>query len=266
MDRLLVKFGGIMSSIIDDILIPLVIYFVKLGPVPKHISFIMDGNRRWSRQKRGFLAGDADGVGIGHLNGYKALEKILKWCLLLDVECVTLYAFSIENFKRSTQEVSFLMSLAMEKCKLLSMHSSLVKEKSVSIRVIGDMSLAQEDMRNQINETISMTKGGKRILNIAFLYTSTNEIERAVCQKTSAKGCDGKIDGFLDTAKGPPLDLLIRTSGEHRLSDFMMWQITSQNTLLLFDDTLWPDFSFLNLIWQVLQYQYFKFKSTVSVK
>lgn len=88
-----------MSSIIDDILIPLVIYFVKLGPVPKHISFIMDGNRRWSRQKRGFLAGDADGVGIGHLNGYKALEKV----------CLFIYAFT---YSRSSNGAYCLMSNA----------------------------------------------------------------------------------------------------------------------------------------------------------
>jgi ditrans,polycis-polyprenyl diphosphate synthase len=152
----------------------LLIGSLRCGPIPKHIAFIMDGNRRWARSNH------VETV-EGHNKGFEALAKVLEVCYKSGVQYVTIYAFSIENFKRSKYEVDGLMDMAKTKLVQMSQHGELFERYGASVRILGDRSLAREDVLEQVDKAVEITSGNeKAVLNVCFPYTGREEIVRSV--------------------------------------------------------------------------------------
>jgi len=247
---------------------------VRQGPIPQHVAFVMDGNRRFARKNH------IETV-EGHNMGFEALAKVLEVCYKSGVKVVTVYAFSIENFKRPLLEVNALMEIAKIKLMQLCQHGDLMERYGASLRVLGQRDLVRLDVLEVIDEAVEMTKHNDRaILNVCFPYTSRHEIATSIqkvvslssssatanppspslsdssssSDKTATPGISDyetitqqTLTDHMFTAGCPPLDLLIRTSGVRRLSDFMLWQC-HQNTEVVFIDCLWPQFD----IWKFL--------------
>jgi undecaprenyl diphosphate synthase len=208
--------------------------------VPRHIAIIMDGNGRWA-SARGLPRA------AGHRQGAEAARKVLRAAGEAGVECLTLYAFSSENWRRPKTEIADLMGLLRYyiKAELDSLH-----REGVRLKIIGDHKAFPADVAKLIDHAVERTAANDRIiLAIALNYGARAELTKAV-RSLAARAAGGSldpeaigeedIDAALDTAGLPPLDLLIRTSGERRLSNFLLWQ--SAYAELLFVDTLWPDF------------------------
>ncbi|KYN20361.1 PREDICTED: dehydrodolichyl diphosphate synthase complex subunit DHDDS-like [Trachymyrmex cornetzi] len=234
----------------------LALRIIRTGEVPKHVAFIMDGNRRYAN-KQNLQQGE------GHSKGFDKMTEMLNWCMDLGVVEVTVYAFSIENFKRSKEEVDGLMDLARQKFKRLLEEKEKLMDVGVCVRVIGNLSLIPEDLCKLIAEAMTITKeNNKAFLNLAFAYTSRDEIAHAINDVIQGvKDADilpedineDLITDCLYTYKSPNPDLLIRTSGETRLSDFLMWQIS--HTCLYFTEVLWPEFNIWNFLGAIFYYQ-----------
>ncbi|EGE04890.1 prenyltransferase [Trichophyton equinum CBS 127.97] len=215
----------------------LLIGALRQGPIPQHVAFVMDGNRRFARNQ-----------GIerveGHNLGFEALAKILEVCYSSGIKVVTIYAFSIENFKRSKYEVDALMEMAKLKLLQLSEHGELLERYGASVRVLGRRDQIRPDVLEAVDRTVELTSGnGDAILNICFPDQLLFHSPETITTQT--------LSDHMLTAGCPPLDILIRTSGVERLSDFMLWQC-HQDTQIVFLDTLWPAFSlweFLPVIW-----------------
>ncbi|XP_058051704.1 dehydrodolichyl diphosphate synthase complex subunit DHDDS isoform X2 [Ahaetulla prasina] len=224
--------------------------------MPKHIAFIMDGNRRYAQKHQVKKL-------EGHSQGFAKLTQTLQWCLSLGIREVTVYAFSIENFKRSQEEVEGLMQLARQKFIRLLEEQENLEKHGVCIRILGDLTLLPQDIQELIAKVVLATKHYNTcFLNIGFAYTSRQEISNAV--KELAWGVEegllqpsdvseSLIDKCLYSCKSPHPDILIRTSGEVRLSDFMLWQ--TSHSCLVFQSVLWPDYSFWNLCEAILRFQ-----------
>jgi undecaprenyl diphosphate synthase len=221
--------------------------------LPKHIAIIMDGNGRWAK-KRSF-----DRI-RGHQEGIESARAVVKCCRELGIQVLTLYAFSLENWSRPAIEIKALMELL--KRYLKSELSELIKN-NIRLNVIGDTHILPEDVWKMVSEAVQKTATNKgMILNIALSYSGRNEIVQAV-RKISRDLQDGKItsdqisedtfEQYLFTAGLPDPDLLIRTSGEYRISNFLLWQIAY--TELYVTDVLWPDFRKDNLILALLDFQ-----------
>ncbi|WPH00404.1 dehydrodolichyl diphosphate synthase complex subunit [Acrodontium crateriforme] len=339
---------------------------LKCGPIPQHVAFVMDGNRRYARNHK------LETV-EGHHLGFEALAKILEVCYKSGVRVVTIFAFSIENFKRSKYEVDGLMDMAKTKLVQMSEHGELFDRYGASVRILGDLSLVREDVLEQVNRAVEMTQhNDQAVLNVCFPYTSREEITHSIretvkeysttttksdtpkrpfseshIQRTirnhqlpsvaeeepvpkdsllSLSNADGAVfssdvdsttefsepdidgsstrqpasshtshspspvlratkpttskkpdasDTFLDpetisaatltknTYTGapppdgtcPPLDLLVRTSGVQRLSDFMLWQC-HENTEIRILDCLWPEFGLMQFLPVLLEWQW----------
>ncbi|KAF7691976.1 dehydrodolichyl diphosphate synthase complex subunit DHDDS [Silurus meridionalis] len=229
---------------------------LKAGPMPKHVAFIMDGNRRYARKKHVERQ-------KGHTQGFDKLAEALRWCLNLGIHEVTVYAFSIENFKRSKEEVNGLMELAKEKFLRLLDEQENLEKHGVCIRVLGDLTLLPEDLQHVIAKAVVSTRAHtKCFLNVCFAYTSRYEIANAVREMAwgaeqglikSSDVSEALLSQCLYTSNSPNPDLLIRTSGEVRLSDFLLWQ--TSHSCIVFQSVLWPEYSFWNLCEAVLQYQ-----------
>lgn len=331
----------------------LLIRSLQCGPIPEHIAFVMDGNRRYARTRK------LETV-EGHNLGFEALAKILEVCYKSGVKCVTIYAFSIENFKRSRYEVDALMDMAKTKLVQMSAHGELFERYGAKVKVLGDRELIREDVLKQVDKAVEMTKdNGKAVLNVCFPYTSREEITHSIREtvkdfshppekKTGKKlfsenhiqqtirsrqlysveeeddknsstdllnlppaskdndtaTTNSDVDSaFSDqdrstqpgttpsshtshsasptlkpqqqqphlpdpetitvetlnanmyTCDAPPLDLLIRTSGVSRLSDFMLWQC-HEGTELRFLDILWPEFDLWHFLPVLLEWQW----------
>ncbi|KAE8144648.1 putative undecaprenyl diphosphate synthase-domain-containing protein [Aspergillus avenaceus] len=334
----------------------LLIGALRQGPVPQHIAFVMDGNRRFAR---------SHGIETveGHNLGFEALARILEVCYKSGVKVVTIYAFSIENFKRSKFEVDALMEMARVKLSQMAQHGEILERYGAKVRVLGRLDLLRPDVLKAVNRAMDMTSNnGDRVLNICFPYTSRDEITGAIrdtvadysqplgshsssqrtpfseshialniqaqhqngkpeditsdvgsasgssthADEAAAKedqineiyesgsafsssttldlaghqdGHNGKkaaqnngaesenssfrspetitrqtLSNYLHTRENPPLDLLIRTSGVERLSDFMLWQC-HEDTELVFLDVLWPEFDLWHFIPVLLGWQ-----------
>ena len=193
--------------------------------LPKHIAIIMDGNGRWAK-KRSF-----DRI-RGHQEGIESARAVVKCCRELGIQVLTLYAFSLENWSRPAIEIKALMELL--KRYLKSELSELIKN-NIRLNVIGDTHILPEDVWKMVSEAVQKTAANKgMILNIALSYSGRNEIVQAV-RKINRDLQDGKItsdqisedtfEQYLFTAGLPDPDLLIRTSGEYRISNFLLWQI-----------------------------------------
>uniref|UniRef100_A0A2R8PLW1 Alkyl transferase n=1 Tax=Callithrix jacchus TaxID=9483 RepID=A0A2R8PLW1_CALJA len=195
---------------------------IKAGPVPKHIAFIMDGNRRYAKKCQVERQ-------EGHSQGFNKLAETLRWCLNLGILEVTVYAFSIENFKRSKSEVDGLMDLARQKFSRLMEEQEKLQKHGVCIRVLGDLHLLPLDLQELIAQAVQATKN------------YNNDISESL------------LDKCLYTNRSPHPDILIRTSGEVRLSDFLLWQ--TSHSCLVFQPVLWPEYTFWNLFEAILQFQ-----------
>ncbi|ESP01058.1 hypothetical protein LOTGIDRAFT_225491 [Lottia gigantea] len=229
---------------------------LKAGPIPKHIAFIMDGNRR-------FATKNSIDRAQGHLHGFNKLAETLEWCLNLGICEVTVYAFSIENFKRSKEEVECLMEIARQKFSKLLEEKEMIEKHGVCIRVLGNLTLLPLDVQEIIAEAVNFTKHNTRaILNVCFSYTSRDDICTAMRELASGvkqghiKQSDINervLEKCFYTSQCRKVDLLIRTSGEVRLSDFLLWE--SSYGVLAFVQVLWPEFSIWHLYAAVLHYQ-----------
>ncbi len=213
---------------------------IDLTRLPQHIGVIMDGNGRWAR-RRGLPRS------AGHSAGADALKKIITEANNLGVKYITVYAFSTENWKRPKEEVDYLMSLLLD--YLRNAEKTLAGE-NVVIRAIGSRKELSQEIRDQIIKTEEFTKNNTGIvMNIALNYGAREEITSAVreiCKdvkngKTDIDGITDKtVENHLYTKGQPDVDLLIRTSGEQRLSNFMLWQVSYAE--MWFTNKLWPDF------------------------
>jgi undecaprenyl diphosphate synthase len=201
--------------------------------IPKHIGFIMDGNRRWARE-RGLPTLN------GHLAGYELVKQIGPWCAARGVNCVTLFAFSTENWKRAQDEVGYLMDLLMS---AVTRDLEIFMKNNFRLKLIGRRTDLSEKLQQAVAAAEERTKdnnGGT--MQLAISYGGRDEIVRAA-QKASQAGAitEESISQYLDTAGAPDPDLIIRTSGEQRLSGFLLWQAAYSE--LLFLKKHWPDFS-----------------------
>ena len=213
---------------------------------PEHIAIIMDGNRRWARERN--LE-----VKEGHKQGAKNLENISKYCNNIGIKYLTVYAFSTENWKRSAEEVGALMILLQN---YLNDFSKRADTENIKIKVLGDISVLSKGMQNSINKAMERTKDNTGLtLNIAFNYGGRAEIVYALKQIAKKVKNDEIniedineeiISNHLYTSMQPDPDLLIRTSGELRTSNFLPWQLAY--TEFYFDDKYWPDFSEKDLL------------------
>ncbi len=221
--------------------------------LPNHIGVIMDGNGRWAK-KRGLPRS------AGHQAGADTLKKIVTECNNMGIKYITVYAFSTENWKRPKEEVDFLMNLLLS--YLRDSERTLAKE-NVVIRAIGSRDELTEEIRQQIKKTEEFTKNNTGIvMNIALNYGSREELVKAA-RTLAERAKDGAIapsdinedmiSSELYTGGQPDPDLIIRTSNELRLSNFMMWQ--SAYSELYFTKTLWPDFSVNDLHNAIIEYQ-----------
>lgn len=209
--------------------------------MPKHIAIIMDGNRRWARERK--LP-----VKLGHKEGAKTIEKIVRYANTLGIKHVTAYAFSTENWKRSEEEVGALMSLMKQ---YLDDFSKKADTENFRIRLLGDVTSLRQDLKDSIYEAIERTKDNTGVsFNIAFNYGGRDEIVRATkAISEKVKNGDMAVEDINEevlshhmyTYDIPDPDLLIRTSGELRLSGFLIWQMAY--TEFLFVDKYWPDFN-----------------------
>ncbi|KAL6717629.1 cis-prenyltransferase [Lecanora helva] len=312
----------------------LLIGALRQGPIPQHVAFVMDGNRRFAR---------THGIETveGHNLGFEALARVLEVCYKSGVKVVTVYAFSIENFKRSKYEVDALMEMAKVKLSQLAQHGDLLDRYGASVRVLGQRELLKPDVIDAMDRAVGMTEHNKQaILNVCFPYTSHDEITTAirdtvvdyskplpsqhrsfseshithtirarhlsaatlkVRSHSPSSGAtsdtedsisssttlhpdsppedtilveddDMKIqdqntypdpetitaktlNDHMFTANLPPLDLLIRTSGVERLSDFMLWQC-HENTDIFFLKCLWPDFDLWTFLPVLVEWQW----------
>lgn len=210
------------------------------GPLPCHIAIIMDGNGRWARRR---LLPRLE----GHRRGARAVRRAVEFCRSRGIQVLTLYAFSTENWQRPQNEVSGLMELLS---KYLDSELAELHSNDIRFRTIGNLESLPRSLRDRIEAAAAMTKDNKSmVLNIALSYGGREEILRAAVKLAGAivagdpesRSVTPEVfAGFLDTAGLPDPDLLIRTGGELRISNFLLWQ--SAYTELYFTPALWPDF------------------------
>lgn len=226
---------------------------INLESLPKHISIIMDGNGRWAKQK-GFLRA------LGHEEGTKAVRDIVEGSAELGIENLTLYAFSTENWNRPKLEVDTLMRLLVSSLKK---EIKTLLKNNIKLNAIGNLHTLPKKAQKELNEVIEKTKDNNRmILTLALSYGSREELVHAVkdiCQKVKNEELsldaidESIINQHLYTQNLPDVDLLIRTSGEQRISNFLLWQIAYAE--LYFSKILWPDFRRENLYEAIYNYQ-----------
>lgn len=203
------------------------------GKMPRHVAIIMDGNGRWAKKR---LLPRA----MGHKKGVETVRQIVRAAGELGLDTLSLYAFSSENWKRPEDEISDLMGLMRE---FIKSDLDEFAANDVRLKIIGNYKALAPDIVEMLEESISRTQGNSRTtLAVALNYGSQDELVRAA-RASAAEGdiTPESIEKHLDTAGLPPLDLVIRTSGEQRLSNFMLWQAAYAE--FWFTDTLWPDFS-----------------------
>lgn len=221
--------------------------------VPYHVAIIMDGNRRWAA-RRGLPAA------VGHWRGAENLSGVVRSAAGLGIQVLTVYAFSTENWARPREEVSALLYLFKS---YLNKQCAAMIADGVRLETIGDLSKLPRDVQTVLQETKEATAGGTRIeLVLALNYGGRDDIRRAIGKIVQDCGAgrlnleqlsEQRISQYLDTAKWPDPALLIRTSGELRQSNFLLWQ--SSYTELVYTETLWPDFGEQELAAAIREYQ-----------
>lgn len=213
---------------------------IDINKLPVHVAVIMDGNGRWAR-KRG-----RERI-FGHHQGVKSVRKVIEAASELGIRYLTLYAFSTENWNRPDEEVSALMDIMVES---LNNETEALLKNNISIKVIGDLDRLSYKVRDRLRETIRITSAGTRLkLVVALSYSSRWEISEA-CRRIARQVKNGQlnvedineqtVNENLETSDIPEPELMIRTSGEKRISNFLLWQLAY--TELYFTEKLWPDF------------------------
>ncbi|KAL1566661.1 ditrans,polycis-polyprenyl diphosphate synthase [Salvia divinorum] len=230
--------------------------FLSVGPIPCHVAFILDGNRRYARK---WKMDDRMGYKVGFL----ALMRLMRCCHELGVKYITVYVFSIENFKRRPEEVQNVMELMLEKIEGLIKEEGILNQYGVRMEFVGNLKLLAEPVRIAAEKAMRLTAHHKSlVLVVAVAYTSTDEITHAAqecCQDKAAHGNQQQLVEVADVerhmymAVAPDPDILLRTSGETRLSNFLLWQ--TSNSLLYSPAVLWPEVGLHHLVWAVLNFQ-----------
>jgi undecaprenyl diphosphate synthase len=223
------------------------------GRIPKHVAIIMDGNGRWAQEK------GEDRV-FGHISGVHSVREALTAATAIGVKYLTLYTFSTENWNRPKEEIDALMDLLV---RTIASEVESLNENGVRLKTIGDTSSLPQSCLEALDEAINQTsKNTKVTLILALSYSSRTEIESAIKKivtdvqekKVVTHEINEKlISSYLSTAEIPDPDLLIRTSGEIRISNFLLWQIAYSE--LYFTETLWPDFKEEDFFKAILEYQ-----------
>ena len=221
--------------------------------LPKHIAIIMDGNGRWAKQRGKMRV-------FGHENGVQAVRRTVENCAKLNIDFLTLYAFSTENWKRPKIEVQTLMRLLVAS---LRKELKTLNDNSIRLNAIGNLDFLPAKVAKELNEVIEKTSNNKGLtLTLALSYGSREELKSAVkAISTKVKNNiiseddidETVINTHLYTHDLPDVDLLIRTSGEHRISNFLLWQIAYAE--LYFIDVFWPDFNEQHLVDAIINYQ-----------
>ncbi|KAI6655161.1 hypothetical protein LOD99_2450 [Oopsacas minuta] len=233
-------------------------YLLPSTSIPNHIAIIMDGNRRFARKNK------LDDVTLGHRAGFEKMIDVVRWCRDLGVKEATVYAFSLENFNRPQDEVDGLMQLAREKFEQMLSHRESLIRTGARIKIIGKISTLPQDLQDIVERVQNDSKRNNAFtLNICVAYLSTEEIVNSINQihlaNPTRRISEKDISENLYTSPSPEPCLVIRTSGERRLSSFLLWQAC--NSLLLFEKVYWPDFSFYQFL-LVIEYYHFTHKST----
>ena len=221
--------------------------------LPKHLAIIMDGNGRWAKQQ-GLLRA------LGHESGTKSVKVIIESCAKLGIEFLTLYAFSTENWNRPKLEVETLMKVLINSLKK---ELKTLQQNNIKLNAIGNLEKLPTSAQRQLLDVIDKTKNNTQMtLTLALSYGSREElvnVVRNICTKVKNNIIslddidDSIINEHLYTQNLPDVDLLIRTSGEHRISNFLLWQIAYAE--LYFTDILWPDFKEQDLYEAIISYQ-----------
>ncbi|MEM6719162.1 MAG: isoprenyl transferase [Bacteroidota bacterium] len=221
--------------------------------LPRHLAIIMDGNGRWAKQKGKLRV-------FGHENGTKSVREVVETSAELGIKNLTLYAFSTENWNRPKLEVDALMRLLVSSLKK---ELKILQKNNIKLQAIGSLEALPKKAKNELFEVIEKTKNNSHMtLTLALSYGSREELKNAVkeiCHKVknniiSLESIDESIiNQHLYTHDLPDVDLLIRTSGEHRISNFLLWQIAYAE--LYFTNILWPDFSREDLYEALINYQ-----------
>ena len=221
--------------------------------LPKHIAIIMDGNGRWAKQQNKPRV-------FGHKNGVKSVRDVIEGCAEIGIEYLTLYAFSTENWNRPKLEVRTLMSLLVSSLKK---ELKTLQDNNIKLSMIGDFSRMPSNAQKELQDVIEKTKNNTRMtLTLALSYGSRHEIVNAI-KRISEKVVKNElqieeiseniINNHLYTFSLPDVDLMIRTSGEQRISNFLLWQIAYAE--LYFSEVLWPDFRRRQLFEVIKNYQ-----------
>jgi undecaprenyl diphosphate synthase len=222
----------------------------EIANIPRHIAIIMDGNGRWAKQR--FMPRVA-----GHQRGVEALREVVKACRDLGVEYLTVFAFSSENWRRPADEVSFLMSLFL---KMLEREVAKLHQNDIRLRIIGDRSRFDDKLKQAMHEAEQLTLNNSALtLTIAANYGGRWDVMRAVKDmlkvhpQLAQTFTEEDLRPYLSMSDAPEPDLFIRTGGEQRISNFMLWQLAY--TELYFTDTLWPAFDRSELDKAIASYQ-----------
>jgi undecaprenyl diphosphate synthase len=226
---------------------------INTDQLPNHIAIIMDGNGRWAKSK-GLLRS------IGHQNGAKTVKEVVETCAKINVKYLTLYAFSTENWNRPKLEVELLMKLLISSLKK---EVKTLQKNNIKLSTIGNLNSLPTKVAKELKDVIEKTKDNNRLtLTLALSYGSQEELIKTIKEISlkvknnliSPENIDKSvINNHLYDHYLPDVDLLIRTSGEQRISNFLLWEIAYAE--LFFSDILWPDFNKENLFEAILNYQ-----------
>ncbi|ARS37900.1 di-trans,poly-cis-decaprenylcistransferase [Pontibacter actiniarum] len=226
---------------------------VDLGNLPRHIAVIMDGNGRWAKRRGGLRI-------FGHQNAIKAVRDTVEAAAELGIEYLTMYAFSTENWSRPAEEVSALMTLLVS---TIRKEAATLNKNNIRLQTIGNTSSLPKACQRELNEAIEMTQHNSRMtLVLALSYSGRWDITQAVQRLANEVGQgniapdaidESAVAGYLSTAGMPDPELLIRTSGEMRISNFLLWQLAY--TELYITELLWPDFRKEHLYEAIISYQ-----------
>ena len=230
---------------------------VLSSPVPNHVAIIMDGNRRYAREVL-----KASDTNQGHQKGKDKLEEVLNWCIKADIKVLTVYAFSTENFSREEEEVDFLLKLIKDMMYSLGDDDRIHRNK-VRVKMIGDRSIIPDDLKEAVEYAEKKTEDYDNYhFNVAVAYGGRQEIINAVKNVAQAVK-DGRMDVDditeeslscnMYTSDDPDPDLVLRTSGELRLSNFLIWQMAYSE--LYFTDIYWPSFRYIDFLRAIRAYQ-----------
>ena len=222
---------------------------IDTNNLPKHIAITMDGNGRWAKEK-------GENRLFGHNNGVEAVRDTVEGAVEYGIKYVTLFAFSTENWNRPKHEVNALMSLLVSS---IHKETKTLIENDIRLQTIGNIQQLPKKCQNELSESIELTKENKKMtLILALSYSGKWEIINAVKEIINNKISEAAVNEelfkqYLTTKNVPDPELLIRTSGEHRISNFMLWQIAYSE--LYFTDKMWPDFRRADLKEAIINYQ-----------